>query len=299
MENEIIFKVRIALKLAIYKIFSKSHLLSDETYNKLLFFIMFGRIPDFDNPQTFNEFICARKVRLDEYWLSRYTDKNEVRDYVAQCIGEQYLNEIYGVFRSFDEIPFEALPDQFVLRGTHGSGYNVIVKDKKTFDRQKAKKFVNRFLKENYYYLGREKNYFDIEPRVLCDKYIEGVADGTVPEAKVFCFGGKAKFISYNVVIDGQTFSNHYDAAWNKLNYRQGYPGYENSLGIPNKEELIDLAEKLAQPFDFVRVDLYNLPAGILFSELTFHSGGGLVPFEPDEYDYQFGEYFKEVGIQA
>ncbi len=76
------------------------------------------------------------------------------------------------------------LPDQFVLRGTHGSGYNVIVKDKKTFDRQKAKKFVNRFLKENFYYLGREKNYFDIEPRVLCDKYIEGVADGQMLKFK-------------------------------------------------------------------------------------------------------------------
>ena len=295
MVNEIIFKVRIALKLAVYKIFSKNRLLSDEIYNKLLFFIMFGRVPDFDNPQTFNEFICARKVRLDEYWLSNYTDKYEVRDYVAQCIGEQHLNEIYGVYRSFDEIPFDTLPGQFVLRGTHGSGYNVIVKDKNTLDRRKAKKFIDRFLKENFYFLGREKNYFDIEPRVLCDKYIEGVEDGTVPEAKVFCFRGKVKFISYNVVIKGQTFSNHYDAAWNKLNYRQGYPAYENSLKIPNQEALIECAEKLAQPFDFVRVDLYNLPDHILFSELTFHSGGGLVPFEPEEYDYQFGEYFKEV----
>lgn len=295
MGNEIIFKVRIALKLAIYKIFSKNRLLSDETYNKLLFFVMFGRIPDFDNPQTFNEFICARKVRLNEYWLSRYTDKYEVRDYVAHCIGDQHLNEIYGVYRSFDEIPVDMLPDQFVLRGTHGSGYNVIVKDKNTLDRKKVKKFVDRFLKENFYYLGREKNYFDIEPRVLCDKYIKGVADGAVPEAKVFCFGGKAKFISYNIVINGQTFSNHYDALWNKLNYRQGYPEYEKSLEIPNQEEIIALAEKLALPFDFVRVDLYNLPDNILFSELTFHSGGGLVPFEPEEYDYKFGEYFKEL----
>lgn len=293
--KQLIFKFRIAMKIMAYFFFSKSRLMNDEAYNKLLFFIMFGRIPDFDNPKTFNEFICARKVRLDEYWLSKYTDKYAVRDYVAQCIGEKHLNEIYGVFRSFDEIPFETLPNQFVLRGTHGSGYNVIVKDKKTFDRQKAKKFVNRFLKENYYYLGREKNYFDIEPRVLCDKFIAGVADGTVPEAKVFCFGGKAKFISYNVVINGHTFSNHYDAEWNKLNFRQGYPGYKNFLEIPNREELIELAEKLSQPFDFVRVDLYNLPDSILFSELTFHSGGGLVPFEPEEFDYRFGEFFKEL----
>ena len=126
MMNRIQFKVRVLMKLIIYKLFSKSRIISDESYNKLLFFIMFGRIPDFDNPKTFNEFICARKVRLDEYWLSKYTDKYEVREYVAQCIGEKYLNEIYGVYRCFDEIPFNMLPNQFVLRGTHGSGYNVI-----------------------------------------------------------------------------------------------------------------------------------------------------------------------------
>ncbi len=295
MKKRVLFKIRIGLKIVAYKLFAKNQLLSDETYNKLLFFIMFGTIPNFDDPQTFNEFICARKVRIDEYWLSRYTDKYEVRKYVAQCIGEKHLNEFYGVYHSFDEIPINELPNQFVLRGTHGSGYNVIVKDKKTFDKVKTKKYVDRFLRENYFYWGREKNYFNIEPRVICDKYIEGVADGTVPEAKVFCFGGKAKFISYNILVNGQVFSNHYDAAWNKLNYQQGNPRYENILNIPHKTEIIELSEKLAQPFDFVRVDLYNLPDNILFSELTFHSGGGLVPFDPKEYDYRFGEYFKEV----
>lgn len=295
MMNRIQFKVRVLMKLIIYKLFSKSRIISDESYNKLLFFIMFGRIPDFDNPKTFNEFICARKVRLDEYWLSKYTDKYEVREYVAQCIGEKYLNEIYGVYRCFDEIPFNMLPNQFVLRGTHGSGYNVIVKNKENLDYKKTKKYVDSFLKENYYYLGREKNYFNIEPRIICDKYIKGVASGKVPEAKVFCFGGKAKFVSYNIVINGCTFTNHYDAEWNALKYRQGYPEYKQPIDILHKKEIIILAEKLAEKFDFVRVDLYNLPDKVLFSELTFHSGGGLVPFEPEEYDYKFGECFKEL----
>ncbi len=292
-----IMKLRIAIKLIVYKLFSKNTRISDETYNKILFFVMFGRIPDFDNPRTFNEYICARKVRLDEFGLSKYTDKFEVRDYIAKCIGEQYLNETYGVFNSFDDIPFEELPEQFVIRGTHGSGYNIIIKNKNEFDKKKAKKNVDHFLKQNYYYFGREKNYFNIKPRVLCDKYIEGVADGTVPEAKVFCFKGKAKFISYNIVIDGQTYTNHYDSTWNKLNYRQGYPEYYKEIVIPNQKEIIEIAEKLALLFEFVRVDLYNLSNKILFSELTFHSGGGLVPFEPEKYDYQFGEYFKEVSL--
>ena len=205
------------------------------------------------------------------------------------------MNEIYGVYRCFDEIPFKMLPNQFVLRGTHGSGYNVIVKNKENLDYEKTKKYVDGFLKENFYYLGREKNYFNIEPRIICDKYIEGVASGKVPEAKVFCFGGKAKFVSYNIVSNGCTFTNHYDAEWNELKYRQGYPEYKQPIDILHKKEIIILAEKLAEKFDFVRVDLYNLPDKVLFSELTFHSGGGLVPFEPEEYDYKFGECFKEL----
>lgn len=295
MGNGIVFKAKVALKLTAYKFFGKSTLLSDETYNKLLFLIMFGRMPNFDNPQTFNEFICARKVRLDEYWLSEYTDKYQVRDYVARCIGDKHLNETYGVYRSFDEIPFDTLPDQFVLRGTHGSGYNIIVQEKSTLDKKKTKIMVDRFLRENFYYMGREKNYYNIEPRIICDKFIKGIADGSVPEAKIFCFGGKAKFLSYSIVRGGRVFSNHYDASWNMLNYQQGYPSYEASVEIPHQEELIMLAEKLAKPFEFVRVDLYNLPDNILFSELTFHSGGGLVPFQPKEYDYRFAAYFKEL----
>ena len=96
-------------------------------------------------------------------------------------------------------------------------------------------------------------------------------------------------------MINGCTFTNHYDAEWNVLKYRQGYPEFKQPIDILHKKEIIILAEKLAEKFDFVRVDLYNLPDRVLFSELTFHSGGGLVPFEPEEYDYKFGEYFKEL----
>ncbi len=295
MGHKVIYKVKIAIKLLVYKLFSRNSLLSDEAYNKLLFFIMFGRIPDFDNPKTFNEFICARKVRLDEYWLSDYTDKFEVRKYVTRTIGDKYLNEVFGVFNNYNEIPFDLLPNQFVLRGTHGSGYNIIVKDKKLLDKKKTKLFIERCLKENFYYLGREKNYFNIKPRIICDKYIDGVADGSVPEAKVFCFGGKAKFISYCIVKEGRNYTNHYDSEWNRLNFMQGYPEFEEEIDIPNKKELLEIAEKLAQPFDFVRVDLYNLRKSILFSELTFHSGGGLVPFEPKSFDYKFGEFFMKL----
>lgn len=294
--NNLEFKARILAKLIIYKLFSKkTKLMDDETYNKLIFFVTFGRIPDFDHPQTFNEYICARKVRRDEYDLWRYTDKFEARKYVAETIGEKYLNQCYGVYDSFEEIDFDQLPDRFALKGTHGSGYNIIVPDKSKLDHRAAQKKFKKWLSQNFYYLGREKNYFKIKPRIMCDKFLECQTCEGLPEMKVFCFNGKAKFISYNLAVNGKTYSNIYDEQWNLLDMRRGY-GHFEAAGIPdNHDEIIRIAERLAEPFDFVRVDLYNIDNQVMFSELTFHSGGGFVPFSPANYDKEFAKYFEEL----
>lgn len=294
--NNLEYKARILAKLVIYKLFSKrTKLMNDEMYNKLIFFVTFGRIPDFDHPQTFNEYICARKVRRDEYDLWRYTDKYEARKYVAETIGEKYLNQCYGVYDSFEEIDFDQLPDRFALKGTHGSGYNIIVTDKSKLDRHAAQKKFKKWLSQNFYYLGREKNYFKIKPRIMCDKFLECKTCEGLPEMKVFCFNGKAKFISYNMAVNGKTYSNIYDAQWNLLDMRRGY-GHFEATGIPdNHDEIIRIAEWLAEPFDFVRVDLYNIDNQVMFSELTFHSGGGFVPFSPAYYDKEFAKYFEEL----
>lgn len=290
------FKFRIAIKLIVYKLFSKrTKLMDDETYNKLLFFITFGRIPDFDNPQTFNEYICARKVRRDEYDLWKYTDKYEVRKYVADTIGEEYLNQCYGVYDSFEQIDFDSLPDRFALKGTHGSGYNIIVSDKSKFHYKKAQKKFKKWLGQNFYYLGREKNYYNIRPRIMCDRYLECETCEGLPEMKVFCFAGKAKFISYNMAVNGKFFSNIYDDRWNLLDMRRGYDHFDADCIPENHDEIIRIAEKLAEPFDFVRVDLYNINNKVVFSELTFHSGGGFVPFTPAYYDKEFAKYFEEL----
>ena len=297
LRKHIVFKCRIASKLLIYKMFSKkTKLLNDEKYNKLIFFIMFGRKANFDNPRTFNEYICARKVKRDEYALWKYTDKFEVRKYVEDKIGKQFLNFCYGVFDSFDQIDFSKLPNQFALRGTHGSGCNIIVKDKTNFDFPRAKKRFDRWCQQNYYYIGREKNYYKIKPRIVCDQYLENHDKKGLPEMKVFCFNGKAKFISYNLFFDGKPRTNYYDAKWNLIDVKLGYEHFEMSCLPENKEQILAVAEKLAEPFDFVRVDLYDIDGErIIFSELTFHSGGGFLPFAPQCYDEKFGLYFKEL----
>ena len=291
-----LFKFKILLKLIVYKLFAKHpRFMNDETYNKLIFFITYGRKADFDHPQTFNEYICARKVRRDEYDLWTYTDKYQAREYVEKAVGNQYLNENYGVYDRYEDIDFENLPDRFALRCTHGSGMNMIVTDKASINHKKAARRFKKWLKSNYYYLGREKNYYKIPPRIICDRFLECKTQEGLPEAKVFCFNGKVKFISYNLNLDGKVYSNIYDDQWNRLDMRRGYANYEDRAVPKNAAEIVEVAEKLAAPFDFVRVDLYNLDNRIIFSELTFHSGGGFVPFTPATYDTEFAKYFAEL----
>ena len=283
-------KARILLKVMAMKFFEKfPNLISDQGHSKLLFRIMFGYPLDLEHPKTMNEYICATKIRDEklEYW--RYTDKYEVRKYVEDTIGDKYLNEVLGVYHSFDEIDFDTLPSAFALKATHGSSYNVIVPDKQQLDCAAAKKKFDKWLKENFYYKDREKNYKLIEPRIMCDAYL-CPTDGELEEYKLFCFRGKVGFIQHNKAVGGNRHSNIFSPSWELMDVKYGYEGYPNDEKPECGDELISMAEKLAQPFEFVRVDLYHVDGKIIFSELTFHSGGGLVPFAPKEYDREFGK---------
>ena len=286
-----LWKFKMLLKTLIIKFSQKfPDMLSDEMYSKLLYFVVFGKCIDLKNPKTFNENIIVKKLEDKKYAYDKYTDKYEVRDYVKNCIGEEFLNEIYGVFDNFDDIDFSALPNSFALKATHASGFNVIVPDKSKLDVKEAKSKFDKWLKINFYYKDREKNYKNIKPRILCDKYIK--FDDVLVEYKIYCFNGKAKLICQNVDKDGTRYTNVFDENFDRMPVRFGYNTVEYPL-TNKKDELIRLAEKLSAPFDFVRVDLYENSNKILFSELTFHSGGGLVPFYPKEYDFTFGKFFK------
>ena len=283
-------KFKVLLKVLCIRFFERfPKLISDEKHAKLLYWIMFGYIPDLNNPKTMNEYICATKIsdeKLD-YW--RYTDKYEVRKYVEETVGAQYLNEVVGIYDSFDEINFDTLPDAFAMKATHGSSYNVIVPNKTHLNVSDARKKFKKWLKENYYYKDREKNYKLIRPRIMCDSFLNPKG-GQLEEYKLFCFNGKVGFIQHNKQIGESRYDNIFDDSWNILPIKYGYAGFPDDCEPENGAELVALAEKLAAPFPFVRVDLYNVDGRIVFSELTFHSGGGLVPFQPKEYDREFGK---------
>ncbi len=288
--RKIKMKFKILIKVLLTKFYvAFPRLISDEAHSKLLFRVMFGYTPDLEHPRTMNEYICATKVSDAKLRYDIYTDKYEVRDYVRKTVGDQYLNEVIGIYDSFDEIDFDKMPDAFAMKATHGSSYNIIVPDNSKLDRAAAKKKFDRWLKENFYYKDREKNYKNIKPRIMCDAFLRPL-DGQLEEYKVFCFKGKTGFIQHNKQIGGRRYDNIFDAQWSILPAKYGYDGFTGDRKPENGDELIAVAEKLAAPFELVRVDLYNVDGRIVFSELTFHSGGGLIPFEPKEYDREFGK---------
>lgn len=275
------------------KLFGGCRVVRDRSFIRTAYFLSFGRLPDLEQPQTFNEHICAIKCDEKTLRLAPYADKATVREYVKQTIGAQYLIDEIGVYKTPEEIPYESLPERFVIKCTHASGYNILVTGKSKLDTQAVNRRLKRWLSSNYYTAGRENNYKRISPRILIEQYLE--TQDALLEHKIFCFQGKPQFIDVNCFKGKRRTAALYDTQWNLLPVRMGYPA--DQFDRPKQlSELLEAAEKLAAPFVFVRVDLYCIDDGILFSELTFTPGGGLVHFDPPEYDRRFGELFEGEG---
>ncbi len=273
-------KLSSALKILIIKVFGKKGSLSDKTFTKLLFFASFFRLPNLENPKTFNEHICARKINEAMAQNSVYTDKLAVRDYLPETVRTP---EVYAKYQSAKEIDFPLLPDSFVLKCNHSSGKYIIVQNKNEADLKQIAHQAENWLKENYYLVGREKNYQDISPMLFAEEYLSDI----IYKCELFCFNGKTEF--FNLIKDEK--STLYGRNLVKIPASYGFADGDSPLPA-NITELVLLAEELASPFDFVRVDFYITPKEFVFSELTFSPGGGLVPFHPARYDKIFGSFF-------
>ncbi|MGM9667115.1 MAG: ATP-grasp fold amidoligase family protein [Eubacteriales bacterium] len=289
-------KIRICFTQAFIRIFGKNTRISDRRYNQILYRLRTGRKADIDCPKTFNEHILARKIFMNEDHLTQYTDKYEVRSYVEKTIGSKFLVKNLGVWENPEEIPFDKLPKQYVLKATHGSGWNIIVRNSQTVDAKETVQKLKAFLEKNYYTYGREKNYRSIKPRIVCEEFIEGIQGRSIIDFKVFCFNGCAKFYSVTYFENGKQHFNIFDLSDGRLELKDQYAKVDSACLPSNIDEIINMAEKLAEPFDFVRVDFYIAKQGIYFSELTFHSGGGIRPIKPIEFDYRLGRYFDAIG---
>jgi hypothetical protein len=224
-------------------------------------------------------------------------DKYEAKRYVASIIGEEYIIPTYGVYNSFEEIDFTALPKQFVLKCTHNSGGVFVCKDKAFFDIEGARKQVNKWLKKNPFWKNREYPYKNVKPRIIIEQYMEDESGYELKDYKFFCFNGIAKYIfvaSDRGKDNEETKFDFYDMKWNLLPFTNGHPNSNKLMKKPlNFDKMIELSERLSQGIPHVRVDLYNINGRIYFGELTFFHWSGLVPFVPEKWDYEFGRWLK------
>ena len=272
--------------------------MDDEKYIKKFFKSKMGYELNLDNPRTFNEKLQWLKLndRNPEYTVM--VDKYLSKKYVADRIGEEYVVPLYGVWDSFDEIDFDKLPEQFVLKTTHDCGGVVVCKDKSSFDREKAKKFLEKHLKREYFYHCREWPYKNVKPRILAEKFMKDSKDQIetgLTDYKFFCFDGepKAMFIATDRERkDVETKFDFYDMEFNHLPFTNGHPNSDRTICKPEQFELMkELSIKLSKGFPHIRVDFYESDGDIYFGELTFFHWGGYVPFDPPEWDLKFGEW--------
>lgn len=268
--------------------------LPDKPYLELAYYAHFGKKLDLKAPKTFNEKLQWLKLydRNPEY--TRMVDKYEAKQYVAEKIGEEYIIPTLGVWDDPDQIDFDALPDQFVLKCTHDSGGLVICRDKSKLNIEEAKEKLKKRLKFRYFYWGREWPYKNIKPRIIAEKYMEDESGTELKDYKVMCFEGEPKLIQVHQGRFGEHTQDFYDTQWQKLEITQGFPYSETTMGKPEfLEEMLTLSKELSQNLHQVRVDWYYVGHQLYFGELTFFDGAGFDGFEPDEYDEIIGNWIR------
>jgi hypothetical protein len=272
--------------------------LPDEEFLKRAYRANLGHELDLENPQTFNEKLQWLKLynRRPEYTIM--VDKYRVRDYIAEKLGEEYLIPLLGVWNDPDEIDFDALPNQFVLKCNHNSGLGMcICKDKSKLDIKKVKKELIKGLKQDYYLTGREWPYKDVPRKIICEKYMTDDSGTELSDYKIHNFNGVPKVI----LVCSERFSNSglhedfYDVNWKKIDLkRPEHPTSEQEVNKPKElEKMLIFSEKLSKNYPFMRTDFYEVNGQLYFGEITLYPTSGFASFEPEEWDETFGEWIK------
>lgn len=250
---------------------------------------------DLRHPKTYNEKIQWLKLHDRKPLYTVLADKYAVKQYISGLIGEQYVIPTLGKWKSFDEIDFDSLPNQFVLKCTHDSGGIVICKDKKQFDYNKAKSILSKSLNNDYYLQGREWPYKNIPRCIIAEKYMEDHKTGELRDYKFFCFNGivKALFIGTDRQNpDEDVKFDFFSPDYTHLDIKHGH---ENAKMIPEKpicfEEMKSLAETISNGIPHARIDFYEVDGKVYFGEVTFYHHSGWMPFVPAYWDKIFGDW--------
>lgn len=267
----------------------------DEAYLRIAYRARMHKKLNLENPQTFSEKLQWLKLYNRKDIYTKLVDKYEVKPFVEKVIGSKYIIPTLGVWDCFDDINFDELPNQFVLKCTHDSGGLVVVKDKSKLDLKQAKKRINQCLAHSFFWGMREWPYKNVKPRIIAEQYMEDEKTAELRDYKFFCFDGKVKalFIASDRMTKGEeTKFDFFDEHFNHLPFENGHP---NATVIPSKpvcfDEMKEIAAKLSVGFPHVRVDLYEVNSKVYFGEMTFFHWSGMTPFKPEKWDYIFGEW--------
>ncbi len=275
----------------------KMRSLPPKFYAHIHYEYFFGKKLNLKNPIRFNEKIEWYKVFYHPKVLNQLVDKFAVRSFVEEKIGAQFLNTLLGVYEKAEDIPFDELPEQFVIKATHTNACNLIVTNKTYFNKIEAIKLFKKWLGKNQYYRkGQEWAYKDVQPRLVVEKFLKEDGKSALVDYKFYCFDGVPKFI--NVHLDREEDHKH---GFFNLNFKllpfgksAGFKNISAEIEEPsNLKEMIELSKILAKGFPFVRVDFYSINGKTIFGEMTFYPGDARNDFYPDEYNITIGDYFK------
>ena len=270
--------------------------MDDEKYIKIAYKIRMGKNLNLQQPKTYSEKLQWLKLYDRKPIYTDLVDKYQVKKIVADIIGEKYIVPTLGVWDKAENIDFDILPDQFVLKCTHDSGGLVICKDKKKLDKSAAVRKLNACLKHNFYYAQREWPYKNVKPRIIAEKYMEDNETHELRDYKFFAFNGRVKalFIASDRGSKEETKFDFFDENFDHLPFTNGHPNADIMPKKPQEFELMkELASKLSEKIPQVRVDFYEVNGQVYFGEMTFFHWSGMTPFEPEEWDYKFGEWIK------
>jgi hypothetical protein len=274
-------------------------------YNYLLYFYLHLKVgrwptwPKLREPVTFNEKTIWLKMHFRHPQADIVADKVAVREFVRSKIGSEYLIPCLGVFETIESIDMSKLPNAFVLKASHGSDWNIICRDKSRLDVVDAYRRMRLWLGSNYGQIGKEYQYLNIPPRIICETLL-GNSDAELIDYKIFCFDAIPRFIQ----VDFDRFTQHtrlfYNVKWELMPFTTLFPRSERRLPCPALlADMLNVASKLASGFVFVRVDLYVHEERLYFGEMTLHHGGGFEPFMPREFDEVLGHYIKLDALAA
>ena len=266
--------------------------ISDKRYLSLFYLINFGKKPNLETPQSFNEKMNWLKLHDHRDIYTTMADKYAAKTYVAERIGPEYVVKNYGVYDRWEDIDFNLLPNKFVIKGTHDSGGAFVCKDKSTFDFKEAGQRIKHNLRINYFYPLREWPYKNIKPRIIVDQLLDDHSGKELRDYKFWCFNGKPTFMY--VTNKGKVIKeNFYDMDFKPVSIDHGFertiPEYEKPT---NFDKMKELATQLSAGIPFVRVDFFNVDGRIYFGEFTFYDWGGMRPFRND-WDEKIGQFIE------